>query len=58
MQFILNFAVDVFGEVVLDELDAFEQGAGEGEDVGLGRLDVEVWLGHWSLRDGFQQHSL
>ena len=58
MQFILNFAVDIFGEVVLDELDAFEQGAGEGEDVGLGGLDVEVGLGYWSLRDGFQQHSL
>ena len=58
VQFILNFAVDVVGEVVLDELDAFEQGAGEGEDVGLGRLDVEVGLGDRGFRNGLQQHSL
>ena len=44
--------VDLLGEIVFEELDAFEEGAVEGEDVGLGGGDVKIGLGDWGFGYG------
>ena len=45
MELVLDLSVDIVGEVVLNQLDALEEGTAERKHIGLRGRDVEVGLG-------------